>query len=358
MGPLENDDELTQDEIDQLMGLRAPQNNIMMGASQATVIPKTTNESLTGKNAASVNDSTYDINPTIRDYLIRSLKSQTRTPQPDLSSSAMLRGIAGGAAQIGTVHGGTPSAQPFIESSREIDRAMLAQAPKPQTFDPRVLQYLQKQQPAQKAPQYRKIGQTQDGRFIYADEQGREIVGSNRGYLKPEKPAQEPKNIFEQKREETAAKSYDEEKELMIDNKISIDNLNNIKNMIGQLEEPSTMGKMARSVVGKGSAQATFYPKEAEIQMLLNDEILKLAERLKGTTSDKDIEFLKSTTFDPMQSKEVNQKILQNKIDKLNQIQKNLQEKHSYIEKTGTIRGFKPGQMPAGESKKFNWESP
>jgi len=64
--------------------------------------------------------------------------------------SATLGGFAGGMAQLGTVHGKTPDASPYIEASQRMLQPLkesAMQIEKERNLDPRILAYLTKNQP-------------------------------------------------------------------------------------------------------------------------------------------------------------------------------------------------------------------
>jgi hypothetical protein len=119
----------------------------------------------------------YEMNPQLAMYL-RGGRASGNPTVSQINAGAM-QGIAGGLAQLGTVHGQTPDVSPFTKAL-----AATAQQPTKSDIDPRVVAYLQ----GGKQPQWRVVGKTQDGKIIYSDGQ-KEWLGENQSYIKPEKQA-------------------------------------------------------------------------------------------------------------------------------------------------------------------------
>jgi hypothetical protein len=176
--PYYNDDNLTPEEEAMLMRLRPP---------GETVSPQPTPPPF-GETV-----SPRGIDPRVVNYL-----RQTRTG-PDYGAlaqiqSGALQGIAGGFAQMGTVHGKTPDASPYQHASQQMAKGVGMMEDK---IDPRVAQYLASryQQPQEKPAPWKAVGKTPDGRIIYSDGTN-ERVGENRSYIpKPQQkmPSKETK---------------------------------------------------------------------------------------------------------------------------------------------------------------------
>jgi hypothetical protein len=111
--------------------------------------------------------------------------------------SAALSGIAGGMAQLGTVHGKTPDPSPYIQASqRMLDplKQSAMQIEKERNLDPRILAYLTKNQPkASATPQTKLLPQrNEQGFYLEQDPTGQVKPSAIKGYNPPKDP-KEPK---------------------------------------------------------------------------------------------------------------------------------------------------------------------
>lgn len=185
-----NDDFLTPEEEAQLMAVQRPQARQPPPPPQPMQAPRP------------AQPAPFDMNSAVRDYLQRQLKGgpsrlDVEDPYDDyvqagISSSA-LQGIAGGMAQIGTVHGKTPDVSPYVKASQGMvppleKSAMNLQRQRmgPQV-DPRILTYLsKKQQPSKLLPQ-----RDSKGFYLQQDDDGVSSSGI-KGYDAPKAP-KEPK---------------------------------------------------------------------------------------------------------------------------------------------------------------------
>lgn len=126
----------------------------------------------------------YTIDDRVRDYLQRSSQRPQDYRSPAMIDAAMLGGIAGGAAQIGTTFGMTPSAEPFQRAAMQAAQAIPPPSQARMEIDPVVAQYLKSKKPAQ----FRPSGISESGKNIYYDPStASEIEGSvARQIQKPE----------------------------------------------------------------------------------------------------------------------------------------------------------------------------
>jgi len=181
-----NDDFLTPEEEARLMAVQRPQARQQPAPMQAPQQQQ---------------PAPFDMNSAVRDYLQRQLKGrpsrlEVEDPYDDyvqagISSSA-LQGIAGGMAQIGTVHGKTPDVSPYVKASQgmvgPLEKSALnlqRQRMGPQV-DPRILTYLTEKQNSKLLPQ-----RDSQGFYLQQDDDGVSSSGI-KGYDAPKAP-KEPK---------------------------------------------------------------------------------------------------------------------------------------------------------------------
>ena len=107
----------------------------------------------------------YTIDDRVRDYLQRSSQRPQDYRSPAMIDAAMLGGIAGGSAQIGTTFGMTPSAEPFQRAAMQAAQSIPPPSQARMEIDPVVAQYLKSKKPAQ----FRPSGISAEGRNIYLD---------------------------------------------------------------------------------------------------------------------------------------------------------------------------------------------
>lgn len=116
--------------------------------------------------------------------------------------SGALSGIAGGMAQLGTVHGKTPDPSPYIKASqRMLDplKQSAMQLEKERSIDPRVIAYLQKSQPkvAATGPQYKPLSAPLQGNVqgFYNAQNPSDIITGPKLYDKPTQPKSPSKEV-------------------------------------------------------------------------------------------------------------------------------------------------------------------
>lgn len=135
----------------------------------------------------------YEMDERVKNYLKTLGVSDRDDPKYLFGKGAIetagAQGIAGGLAQIGTVHGKTPSVDPFIKSSDKSLQGLQLQAQEP-IIDPQVMQYLQTRykHPGEKAKTsvWKPTGKvTNQGFQIYANEKGEEKIGDTTTRLPP-----------------------------------------------------------------------------------------------------------------------------------------------------------------------------
>jgi hypothetical protein len=126
--------------------------------------------------------SPYQMNPQLAMYL-RGGRASGNPTISQIDAGAM-QGIAGGLAQLGTVHGQTPDVSPFT-------KALASTAQQPKTdIDPKVVEYLMGNRKEKVAP-WKAVGKTPDGRIIYSNGT-EERVGDIKSYIPP-REMKEPK---------------------------------------------------------------------------------------------------------------------------------------------------------------------
>lgn len=115
--------------------------------------------------------------------------------QPDLTpgyqiDNAARQGMAGGFSQLGTVHGYTPSAQPYIDSAKQMQQLSGKTEP---AVDPRLIQYLMSKK--NKEAQFKAMP--------------RPLQGNKQGFYNPADPTQiiEGPELYEAPRQATSSKS-------------------------------------------------------------------------------------------------------------------------------------------------------
>lgn len=172
-----DDDELTPEEEAEFMGMNKPR------PPSAPIAAPT--------------QTPYNMDPMLRQQLINELMSR-RTMSPGPSSrgiatganieSSALQGIAGGMAQLGTVHGKTPDARPYQAASQGMSKALYNNVSGNESqFDPRILAYLAKGQ--QKQQQGKLLPQRDSRGFYLEQDQTGEIKPSQfKGYDQPKDP--------------------------------------------------------------------------------------------------------------------------------------------------------------------------
>lgn len=107
----------------------------------------------------------YTMDQRVQDYLKRASQRPQDYRSPAMIDAAMLGGIAGGAAQIGTTFGMTPSAEPFQRAAMQAAQSIPPPSQARMEIDPVVAQYLKSKKPAQ----FRPSGISAEGRNIYLD---------------------------------------------------------------------------------------------------------------------------------------------------------------------------------------------
>jgi hypothetical protein len=127
----------------------------------------------------------YTMDQRVQDYLKRASQRPQDYRSPAMIDAAMLGGIAGGAAQLGTTFGMTPSSQPFQQAAMEAAQSIPPPSQERMEIDPVVAQYLKSKKPAQ----FRPSGISESGKNIYYDpSSGTETEGSfARQIQKPER---------------------------------------------------------------------------------------------------------------------------------------------------------------------------
>ena len=284
----------------------------------------------------------YTIDDRVRDYLQRSSQRPQDYRSPAMIDAAMLGGIAGGAAQIGTTFGMTPSAEPFQRAAMQAAQAIPPPSQARMEIDPVVAQYLKSKKPAQFKPS----GISESGKNIYYDpSSASEKEGSFARQVQkpatkvpttPPKTPQTPTQIIEAEWAKSSGKSLNEDIRAL---KNSETNLSELKTVIQKYsvtgEDPSLFYKI------KGQALAEIFPGPIEeMQAQLQPYVLSQAENLKGAISDSDREFLKSGVFNRNFSKEANLELLQKAV---RIIEAGIQQKRLNIKKA------QRGEMPSIE---------
>lgn len=143
----------------------------------------------------------FNMDERVRKYLEAKTKQEPYDPQYVYGKGAIetagLQGIAGGMAQMGTVHGKTPSVQPYIDSSSKALGGIQALAKEP-LMDPQVMQYIMSrtkhpQNPVSKTTQDKLLPQKNAQGNYLKQESGGGITDSGiRGY-EPPRAEKEPK---------------------------------------------------------------------------------------------------------------------------------------------------------------------
>ena len=135
----------------------------------------------------------FTMNDVVRKKLMAQLQGTREVDSPydaynkaSIESGA-LSGIAGGMAQLGTVHGKTPDPSPYIKASqRMLDplKQSAMQIEKDRSVDPRILQYLTKKQ---STTQYKPLSNPLQGNVqgFYNPTNPAEIIKGPRLYDKP-----------------------------------------------------------------------------------------------------------------------------------------------------------------------------
>jgi hypothetical protein len=314
----------------------------------------------------------YTIDDRVRDYLQRSSQRPQDYRSPAMIDAAMLGGIAGGAAQLGTTFGMTPSAEPFQRAAMQAAQSIPPPSQARMEIDPVVAQYLKSKKPAQ----FRPSGISAEGRNIYLDPStGEEKEGTiarqiqepevkddwvstgkvdaegNLIYLSrrtgktklgpkvqtaPQKPAQLPTDIIKTEWAKTSGKTLNEDIQALKNSEINFKELQTvIQKYSVEGEDPSFFYKLT------GPALAEKFPGPIEeIQAQLQPYVLSQAENLKGAISDSDREFLKSGVFNRNFSKEANLGLLQKAV---RIIEAGIQQKRLNIKKA------QRGEMPSIE---------
>ena len=139
----------------------------------------------------------FTMNDVVRKKLMAQMNSNRGVDSPydeynkaSIESGA-LSGIAGGMAQLGTVHGKTPDPSPYIKASqRMLDplKQSAMQIEKERSVDPRILAYLTKNQPkAAGGTQYKPLSAPLQGNVqgFYNPQNPNEIVTGPKLYDKP-----------------------------------------------------------------------------------------------------------------------------------------------------------------------------
>ena len=314
----------------------------------------------------------YTIDDRVRDYLRRSSQRPQDYRSPAMIDAAMLGGIAGGAAQIGTTFGMTPSAEPFQRAAMQAAQSIPPPSQARMEIDPVVAQYLK----SKKTAQFRPSGISAEGRNIYVDPfTGEEKEGTiarqiqeplvkddwvstgkvdSEGHLinlsrrtgktklgpkvqmTPQKTPQTPTQIIETEWAKASGKSLNEDIQAL---KNSETNLRELQTVIQKYstegQDPSFFYKMTPEQIKEK------FPGPIEnMQAQLQPFILAQAESLKGAISDSDRKFLIEGVFNRNASKEANLGLLQKAV---RIIEAGIQQKRLNIKKA------QRGEMPSIE---------
>jgi hypothetical protein len=161
-----------------------------------------------------MNNNKYKMDEMVRRKLLSQMQNERGVDDPydEYSKasidSATLGGFAGGMAQLGTVHGKTPDASPYIEASQRMLQPLkesAMQIEKQRQVDPRVLDYLTKSQPktaiGKLLPQRNTANE-----YLYQDPDGGVRSSGIQGYNRPHAP-QAPKAPSKEVNAATAAEA-------------------------------------------------------------------------------------------------------------------------------------------------------
>jgi len=284
----------------------------------------------------------YTMDQRVQDYLKRASQRPQDYRSPAMIDAAMLGGIAGGAAQLGTTFGMTPSSQPFQQAAMEAAQSIPPPSQERMEIDPVVAQYLKSKKPAQ----FRPSGISESGKNIYYDPStASEIEGSFARQVQkpatkvpttPPKTPQTPTQIIEAEWAKSSGKSLNEDIQSL---KNSETNLRELQTVIQKYstegQDPSFFYKMTPEQIKEK------FPGPIEnMQAQLQPFILSQAESLKGAISDSDRKFLIEGVFNRNASKEANLGLLQKAV---RIIEAGIQQKRLNIKKA------QRGEMPSIE---------
>jgi len=148
-----------------------------------------------------INADPFDMDERVKNYLMKKGERGFEDPQYMYGKGAIetagLQGIAGGMAQMGTVHGKTPSVQPYVDSSSKALGGLQALAKEP-LIDPQVMEYIKsrsKQPLTSKAPATGKLlpQKNAKGNYLKQESTGEVVDSGIQGYEAP-RPEKDPKS--------------------------------------------------------------------------------------------------------------------------------------------------------------------
>lgn len=266
--------------------------------------------------------------------------------QPDLTpgyqiDNAAHQGMASGFAQLGTVHGYTPSAQPYIDSAKQMQQLSGKTEP---AVDPRLVQYLMSKK--DKAAQFKAMPRPLKGnkQGFYNPADPTQIVEGPELYQAPRdrQPASEKLSPFEQELDKTAGKEFIGMQQNIIANDASLKNIGEVVNQLQTKPERTLKGRIVSGAVKGTNLEGVFTPEQKKLQQRLSNEILATAERMKGVLSETDMALVKGSIYDPTLSNADNSEQLIRIYQKLEAAQNEMRARNEYIKNRGTLRGYQP----------------
>lgn len=134
----------------------------------------------------------FDLDERVKNYLKYRERGNPNDPQYMYGKGAIeqagLQGVARGMAQLGTVHGKAPSAEPFVQASEKGLEGLEVQAKEP-AIDPQVMQYLlsRTKHPGKNPLTASKLlpQRNESGNYLMQDNTGGIVDSNIKGYTPP-----------------------------------------------------------------------------------------------------------------------------------------------------------------------------
>jgi hypothetical protein len=309
-----------------------------------------------------MNGDPYGVDERIKNYFQNLGKPDKDDPQYIFGKGAIetagLQGMARGMAQMGTVHGKSPSAESFVDSSNKSLQGLGTLAKEP-VIDPQVMEYLKAKYKRNDAglPEYRPISNPLEGNVqgFYDPKNPTNIVEGPKLYDKPQAPREQP---FVVELDKSAGKEFAPNQSMILNNDQSIARLEGVISQIEKMPERGAMSRAGSGLVAGSKVEGAVQPDLKLISKQLSEEILKLAEGMKGALSDRDLELLKTSMFDPSLPNAANLSTLRPMLQKVKLAQQELKNRQSYLTKYGTLKGYNPQgaiQMSAQDVQAKDW---